>query len=95
MAERPVFVPVEKGSQLVAEIPVAFVWHPGMAPSQKKKNIAALHEAAKKKGLAPLLEISSKSEREVGRKLSAFNLEIDLGETSATIESVFQGSKIF
>ena len=66
-----------------------------MAPSQKKKNVVALHEAAKKRGLTPLLEISSKSEREVGRKLSAFSLELDIGDAQITIESAFQGSKVF
>lgn len=95
MAERPVFVPVEKGSRLVDEVPIAFVWNSGMAPSQKKKNILALHEAAKKTGLAPLLEISSKSDREVGRKLSAFSLEIEIDGQRATIESAYQGSKLF
>lgn len=95
MAERPVFVPIENGSRLVDEIPIAFVWNPGMAPSQKKKNIIALHEAAKKNGLTPLLEISSKSEREVGRKLSAFSLEIEIDGLRATIESAYQGSKVF
>src|SRR5262249_26969754 len=61
----------------------------------KKKNIAALHKAAEKKGLAPLLEISSKSEREVGRKLSAFNLTTAINNAEVTIESAFQGSKVF
>ena len=95
MAERPVFVPVEKGSRLVDEVPITFSWNAGMAPSQKKKNIIALHQAAENEGLAPLLEVSSKSEREVGRKLSAFSLEIDIGETRTTIECAFQGSKVF
>jgi hypothetical protein len=95
MAERPVFVPVEQGSRLVDEVPIVFEWNPGMAPSQKKKNVEALHRAAEKRGLTPLLEISSKSEREVGRKLSAFSLEIDLGDVRTTIESAYQGSKVF
>lgn len=77
------------------EIPITFSWNPGMAPSQKKKNIIALHEAAARNGLSPLLEISSKSERELGRKLSAFSLKLDIDNAQATIESVFQGSKVF
>lgn len=95
MAQRPVFLPAKEGSRLVDEVPITFDWNPGMAPSQKKKNVIALHEAAEKEGLSPLLEISSKSEREVGRKLSAFSLEIDVGETRTTIECAFQGSKVF
>jgi len=95
MAERPIFVPIEKGTRLIAAVPITFTWHPGMAPSQKKKNVVALHEAAEKKGIAPLLEISSKSEREVGRRLSAFNLKIAVGGAEVPIECAYQGSKVF
>lgn len=96
MAERPIFRPTTHGSQLVQEISVRFFWHKGMAPSQKKKNVAALHEAAAERGLTPLLEISTKSEERLGQRLSAFNLKIELesGE-AAFLESVFQGSKVF
>lgn len=66
-----------------------------MAPSQKKKNIVALHEAAAKRGLGPLLEISSKSEREAGQKLSAFSLKLKVNGKETTVESAFQGSKVF
>jgi hypothetical protein len=67
MAERPVFVPSTTGSQLVQEVQVRFPWHPGLAPSQKKKNVFELHHAALARGLGPLLEISSKSELEADK----------------------------
>ena len=95
MADRPVFVPVTSGVSLVAEIPLTFKWHPGMAPSQKKKNIFALHEAAQAIGLGPILEVSSKSGHELGRRLSAFSLMIDVSEQRMSIENAFQGSKVF
>lgn len=95
MAERPVFIPVEKGARLVDEVPISFDWNSGFAPLQKKKNIAALHGTAAEKGLKPLLEISSKSEEEVGQRLSAFNLKIDVSGIKASIESAYQGSKVF
>jgi hypothetical protein len=95
MAERPVFVPVEKGSRLVDEIPVRFAWNPGMAPSQKKKNVVALHASAARRGLMPLLEISSKSDDEVGQRLSAFSLSVKVHGKKVTVESAYQGSKIF
>lgn len=96
MAERPVFCPNIIGSRLVAEIPVTFRWHPGMAPIQKRKNVKELHDAAHARGLAYLLEVSSKSDREVGRRLSAFHQKVPLlsGER-APLECVFQGSKVF
>jgi hypothetical protein len=95
MAERPVFVPKLSGQQLVQEVAVSFLWHPGMAPSQKKKNVAELHQSAALSGLAPLLEISSKSEREAGRKLSAFYQTVSTGGREITVECAFQGSKVF
>ncbi|MBZ0099276.1 MAG: hypothetical protein K8F30_09335 [Taibaiella sp.] len=95
MAERPVFVPTEKGASLVHAVPISFNWHPGMAPSQKKRNIEALHENASQRGLSPLLEISSKSEFEAGQKLSAFSLKFEIQGKQTTLECVFQGSKVF
>lgn len=96
MAERPVFLPCAEGDRLVREVPVAFTWNRGMAPSQKKKNIVALHAAAAKLGLAPLLEVSTKSEELLGQRLSAFALKVDLPDgSSAPLECVFQGSKVF
>ena len=77
MAERPVFVPSTSGSLLVDEILISFKWHPGLATSQKKKNVLELHQvAASAHGLSPLLEISSKSDIKVGRNLSAFHLKM-------------------
>lgn len=95
MASRPVFVALGQNNQLVKEIPVDFAWNPGFAPIQKKKNISALHQAAQRRGLTPLLEVSTKSEERIGQRLSAFNLKIQtqLGEIS--IESAYQGSKVF
>jgi hypothetical protein len=95
MAERPVFVPSLMGSRLVHEVSIQFAWSAGMAPSQKKKNVAALHAAAAKRHLEPLLEISSKSEREIGQKLSAFNLKIKVNGQETSFECAYQGSKVF
>ena len=96
MAERPVFIPVDEGNQLVSEKNISFSWHPGMAPSQKKKNISELHESAKKLGITPILEVSTKSEEKLGFLLSAFNLKVAMRNSSIiTLESAFQGSKCF
>jgi len=96
MAERPIFIPVPDTPQLVKELSIRLTWHPGFAPSQKKKNIVALHESAARAGYAPLLEISTKSEEKVGQRLSAFSLKVHrkmLGKLP--LESAFQGSKVF
>lgn len=96
MAERPIFIPAPESPELVKELFLHLTWHPGFALSQKKKNIAALHESAARVGYAPLLEVSTKSEEKVGQRLSAFNLKVyseQLGEMP--LEMAFQGSKVF
>jgi hypothetical protein len=96
MAERPIFIPAPDSPELVRELSLRFTWHPGLSPSQKKKNIVALHESAARAGYAPLLEVSTKSEEKVGQRLSAFNLKVcseHLGKLP--LESAFQGSKVF
>jgi hypothetical protein len=95
MAKRPVFLPTEMGAHLVDQVDVEFAWNPGMAPSQKKKNVTALHSAAGKLGLSPLLEVSSKSEWEVGQKLSAFYVKLNVDGQITTLESAYQSSKVF
>ncbi|ELY3412228.1 hypothetical protein SMW93_001391 [Cronobacter sakazakii] len=97
MAVRPVFVPTNVGSVLSVTKDVAFAWAPGMSKTQKQKSIRALHSAANDQGMAHLLEISSKSENELGVKLSAFNLLIKTKKLAKefTVESAFQASKVF
>lgn len=95
MAKRPVFIPLCHEENLVQEVQMDFKWNPGFAVVQKKKNIVALHFAAKKKNIEPLLEVSTKSEDIIGQRLSAFNLKLptEIGEIS--LEAAFQGSKVF
>lgn len=77
------------------ELPLQIPWHGGFAVSQKQKNIAELHAKAKELGIDPVLEISTKSPLEVGRRLSAFNLKIDVHGVMKSLESVYQSSKVF
>lgn len=95
MANRPVFLPVFEGAQLVEERVFEFSWSPGFAEVQKKKNIVALHQSAQRHGINRILEISSKSEHELGRRLSAFSLKINIDGNPYPLESVYQGAKVF
>jgi hypothetical protein len=88
-------MPVLNGQQLVLERFVDFEWSPGFSESQKKKNVAALHTAAKRFGISSILEISSKSDERVGQRLSAFSLKIEVDGSSYYLESVYQGAKVF
>lgn len=95
MATRPVFIPNLDGVLLAQERFFEFNWASGFAESQKKKNVVALHAAAKRTGIKNILEISSKSEDKVGRRLSAFSLKIELNGYDYPLESVYQGAKVF
>lgn len=94
-AIRPIFIPTEEGDKIVDIKNIEFEWHMGMALSQKKKSMNSLHEKAKELGIFPVLEISSRSDDVIGKKLSAFNLLFEMGNKKISVESVFQGSKIF
>lgn len=96
MAERPVYkYCLDK--TYCKEVNIEFIYNKGFAPSQKLKNIAALHNSYKK--IFPeerVLEISTKSPIELGYKLSAFNLQLRLNNgKKVAVENVFQSSKVF
>lgn len=97
MATRPIFLPKKRGNLGVTRKPIDFKWFPGMSVSQKQKSIRSLHEASRSFDLNSLLEISSKSENELGKKLSAFNLFITTKTSGLrfSVECAFQGSKVF
>lgn len=89
MAQRPVFYIDENK---VKQRDIDFTWYSGFALSQKQKCIRSLHAniRAFNPALNPL-EISTKSEDELGRNLSAFSLKLD----GTYLENVFQSSKVF
>lgn len=96
MAERPVFIPAPESDELVREVFLPLSWHSGFAQVQKEKNIEALHQAARARGLSPLLEVSSKSKSERGRHMSAFHMTTPTKCCGRIkLELAFQGSKVF
>lgn len=97
MATRPVFAPHTRKNKVQIHM-LDFSWNAGLSASQKRKNIAALHEAYR--GFFPeqkVLEISSKSLEPLGVSLSAFNLTKFVPELGRTVpvECIYQGSKVF
>lgn len=95
MASRPIFVPAPEDASLVKVVPVELVWNPGFSVSQKTKNVQALHDAAARLGFTPVLEISTKSDKTLGRHLSAFHLKVHTNQGKIPLESAYQGSKTF
>lgn len=73
-----------------------FVYFPGLSLSQKQKSIDSLHNAIHKiNPNANILEVSTKSPLQIGRDLSAFNLKWKTRDTQYSVESLYQGSKVF
>ena len=96
MARRPVFVP-DSDKPYVSEVSLDFEYFPGSSIQQKQRSVASLHASyvARFPSLR-VLEVSSKSERDIGVQLSAFNLMIEYpGRGSYSVECAFQASKVF
>lgn len=104
LAERPIFIPKFKNfneetknarGSFVERVDIKISWQGGFSVSQKQKNITLLHSKAQEMGIFPVLEISTKSMQEVGVRLSAFNLKIEVDGEMRTLESVYQSAKVF
>lgn len=94
MISRPVFITNNDGS--CRQENVSFVFE-GITPEQKTQSVKNLHNAFKEKyPNSNVLEISSKSDNPIGRKLSAFNLSITLKNgQEVPLECAFQAGKVF
>lgn len=96
LAIKPVFITLHC-SPYYYEEKLDFLYYCGFAEVQKKKSIKSLHDAfLKKNPNGKVLEISSKSDDELGVKLSAFNLKIETrNKKNYSVEVLFQASKVF
>lgn len=96
MASRPVFI-VTNDNKFCRKLNVEFEYFNGFSEKQQRRSIHSLHNEFNK--IYPekrVLEISSKSENELGVRLSAFNLFIKTKSGKEfSVESAFQASKVF
>lgn len=76
---------------------IQFDWFSGFSRAQKRRSVQSLHRAAEDMGRGPVLEVSSKGLKQIGKSLSAFNLTFKPQglHTITTVEAAFQGSKVF
>lgn len=73
-----------------------FKWYPGFAKTQLQKSIKALHECFLSEfPNKRVLEVSSASNDEIARALSAMNLQVMTSHGKYTVEQLFQAGKIF
>ena len=97
MATRPVYLPCDK-IPYYKVFQADFIWNSGFAPSQKQKNIRAVHETFLRQfPNQTVLEISSKSMQEEGTTFSAFSLSkfVPSLVRAVLVENIFQSSKLF
>ena len=92
MASKKVFY--IKNDQIFFDI-IDFKYYNGFSIQQKQKSILSMHEEINNKYDGDILEISSKSNNELGRKLSAFNLPVEINGIKTKLENLFQSSKVF
>ena len=97
MTTRPVYTP-KLTRPFYQQEDVEFDWNSGTSPAQKQKNSALLQETWKKKHPGKtILEVSTKSTEEMGRRLSPFNMTLRLPSLRKAfpVENVYQASKAF
>ena len=95
MANRPIFITTNTQQELFKQVDIEFTFYNGFAVTQKAKSIQSLHENAKVQGYKKILEVSTKSDNHLGWCLSAFNLMVNFEDGKISLESAFQGSKVF
>lgn len=95
MATRPVYCSSEV-APFVQIVNVNFTFYSGFSITQKQKSFLSLHENFKKDFQNHnILEVSSKSDVDLGVSLSAFNLKITTSNRSFSVENAFQSSKVY
>ena len=98
MAIRPIYISTNIPDAPFMKTDVSFEWTYGMSYKQKCKRRDAMHQAIlnmKLYSLDKVLEISTKSNKELGVNLSALNLTIPLKNGKVkTVEEIYQESKV-
>ena len=96
MAVRPIFISTGDIYNPVLVKDISFNWVKGMSYSQKCKRRDSLAlEISKLYDIKRWLEISTKSDKEIGVKLSALNLMLKTSTCTDSVENIYQSSKVF
>lgn len=96
MAVRPIFISTGDIEKPFITKDISFNWIKGMSYSQKCKRRDSLAlEISKLYDIKRWLEISTKSDKEIGVKLSALNLLLNTSTGTDSVENIYQNSKVF
>lgn len=95
MTARPIFISTNDINNPVKIENVEFNWVKGLSYSQKCKRREEFHkEISKIYRKNKILEISTKSDYDIGINLSAFNLKFRYNDIVKSVEDIYQNSKI-
>ena len=96
MAIRPLFISTGDMEEPFVKEDISFEWVKGMSYSQKcKRRDSLASEISKLYDIKRWLEISTKSDKEIGIKLSALNLVLNTSTGCDSVENIYQNSKVF
>ena len=97
MANRPIYISTGNINNPFIEDTITFEWIPGYSYVNKCKRRDSLKNSiAKKYNIDKWLEVSSISDKDIGKKLSALNLMITLtNNKSYPVETIYQCSKVY
>ena len=96
MAVRPIFISTGDIEKPFTTKDISFNWIKGMSYSQKCKRRDSLAlEISKLYDIKRWLEVSTKSDKEIGVKLSALNLLLNTSTGTDSVEHIYQSSKVF
>ena len=97
MAIRPIYISTNIPEKPFIKRDIEFVWVSGTSKQQKYKRRDSLHlSISKKYDINKVLEVSTKSNIDLGVKLSAYNLTVKFPSGKEIIvEDVYQDGKVF
>lgn len=97
MANRPIYISTGNIHNPYTEDHINFEWTPGYSYKQKEKRRESLKkEIEKKYDIDKWLEVSTISDKDIGKKLSALNLKLTLTDNKKySVESIYQVSKVY
>ena len=95
MTKRPIFITSGDIKNPVIERNIEFDWVKGLSYTQKCKRREEFHKAISKFfSWDTILEVSTKSNVDIGIKQSALNLKFNYNNIIESVENVYQTSKI-
>ena len=97
MANRPIYISTSNINNPFTEDNINFEWIPGYSYVNKCRRRDSLKNSiAQKYDIDKWLEVSTISDKDIGKKLSALNLMITLtNNKSYPVETIYQCSKIY